>query len=346
MSLGFPTGKVPVEWLRSIVFNRLGAPSSRVIKGPGVGEDAAILDMGDRVLAVAADPITGAVENIGRLMVHINANDIASCGVRPRWLLCIIMLPEGSGPSLLEKIMGDIHSACCEVGVSLIGGHTETVPGLDRPILSGFMMGEAERDGYVTTSGALPGDLLIMTKSAGIEGTAVLARDLSWLLRGLVGDEILGRAEGMLSLISVVPEALRVMEAGGVHALHDPTEGGVLNGIWELAEASGMGVEIREASIPVAPETRAICEALSIDPLKLLGSGALLISADPRRAGGIISAVEGLGVKASVIGEVKERDEDRIMVKRGGERVRVEAVEQDHLYMVLERYGMRAPSKP
>ncbi|MEM2894185.1 MAG: AIR synthase family protein [Candidatus Bathyarchaeia archaeon] len=346
LSRRFPTGKVPVEWLKRAVFNRLGIPSSRVLRGPGVGEDAAILEMGDRVLAVAADPITGAVEDIGRLMVHINANDIASCGVRPRWLLCIIMLPEGSGSGLLEGIMEDIHSACCEVGVSLIGGHTETVPGLDRPILSGFMMGEAEKGGYVTSSGASPGDVLIMTKSAGIEGTAVLAKDLSWVLKGLVGEDILRRAEGMLNLISVVPEAMRAMEAGGVHSLHDPTEGGILNGVWEMAEASGIGVEIWEASIPVASETRAICEALSIDPLKLLGSGALLISAEPSRAGGIISAVGDAGVKATVIGRAKEKDEGRILVRESGERTRIEAVEQDHLYIVLDRYGMRASSKP
>lgn len=346
MSRCFPTGKVPVDWLRRIVFNRLGLPSNRVVRGPGIGEDAAILDMGDRLLVAAADPITGAVESIGRLMVHINANDIASCGVRPRWLLCIIMLPEGSDSSLLERIMEDIHSACCEVGVSLIGGHTETVPGLERPILSGFMMGEAEKGGYVTTSGASPGDVLIMTKSAGIEGTAILARDLAWVLRGIVGDETLRRAGEMLSLISVVPEAMRAMEAGGVHSLHDPTEGGVLNGVWEMAEASDIGIEVWEASIPVAAETRAICEALGIDPLKLLGSGALLISAEPSRAMGIISSVEELGIKATVIGRAKERDEGRILVRRGGGEAAIEAVEQDHLYMVLDRYGMEPPSKP
>ncbi len=345
MSRGLPTGKVPVEWLRRVVFDRLGVPSERVIRGPGVGEDAAILEMGDRVIVVAADPITGAVERIGRLVVHINANDVASCGVRPRWLLCIVMLPEGSSPSLLERIMMDIHSACCEIGVSLIGGHTETVPELKRPILSGFMIGEASRDGYVTSSGASPGDLLIMTKSAGIEGTAVLARDLAWALKRLVGEETIRRAEEMINLISVVPEAMRAMESGGVHSLHDPTEGGVLNGIWEMAEASGVGVEVWEASIPVAEETRSICEALSIDPLKLLGSGALLISAEPGKVDDMISAIGDLGVRAAVIGEVKERGEGRILVRKDGGRTMIESVEQDHLYMVLDRYGMGAPSK-
>jgi len=336
----YPTGKIPADVLKRIVFSRLGATCGRLLQGPGVGEDAAILDMGDKVLVVATDPITGAVGSVGWLAVHVNANDVASCGARPMWFLCVTLLPEGAGDAVLEEIMEQMHDACREVGVSLIGGHTETTPGLDRPILVGFMMGEAPRDRYVTTGGALPGDALIMTKGAGIEGTAILARDLAPVLRGRVGEETLRSAEAMLSLISVVPEAMKAVEVGGVHSLHDPTEGGVLNGIWEMAEAAGVGVTVREEAVPVAPETRLICDALGIDPLKLLGSGSLLISAEAGKADEIVSALKGIDIDASIIGEVKPSHGGRVLVRGDGERVAIEAVDQDHLYRVLDEYGM------
>lgn len=336
----FPTGKIPPDALRRIVFSRLGVPCDRLLQGPGVGEDAAVLDLGDRVLVVASDPITGAVGDVGWLVVHINANDVASCGVRPIWFLCVALLPEGSGDAVLEEIMEQIHAACCDVGISLIGGHTEPTPGLDRPILVGFMMGEATKDSYVTTGGAQPGDILIMTKGAGIEGTAILAKDLAGVLRDQVGEETLCRAEGMLRQISVVPEAMKAVEVGGIHSLHDPTEGGVLNGVWEMAEAAGVGVTIREEAIHVAPETKLICEVLGIDGLKLLGSGALLIAAEPGKAGEIVSALRGIGVEASVIGEVKLKNEGRFLVRGDGGKVAIEAVDQDHLYKVLDEYGL------
>ena len=337
----FPTGKVPSEWLRRIVFNKLGVPSDRVLLGPGVGEDAAIIDMGDRVIAIKTDPITGAVGNIGWLVVHINANDIASRGIRPLWFLCVAMLPEGSGESMLREIMDQINAACCEIGVSLISGHTETTPGLERPILVGFMMGEAAKDMYVTTGGARPGDTLILTKTAGIEGTAVLATDLEHVLKGKVDEETLARARSMLNRISVVPEAMKAMEVGGVHSLHDPTEGGVLNGIWELTEAADVGIVISGNAIPVAPETISICEVLDIDPLKLLGSGSMLMAVEPRKAVDVASAIRGKGIEATMIGEIRHKHEGRTMIDKNGRKIPIEAVDQDHLYAVLDRFGIK-----
>ena len=336
----FPTGKVPSDVLRRVVFNRLGVPSDRLLQGPGVGEDAAVIDMGEKVLVVKSDPITGAVGSIGWLAVHINANDVASTGARPLWFLCVTLLPEGAGEELLDEIMDQMQAAFEELGVSLIGGHTETTPGLDRPLIIGFMMGEADKDKYVTTGGARPGDVIILTKSAGIEGTAVLAQDLDVVLRELVGDDVLLSAESMLRRISVVPEAMRAVEAGGVSSLHDPTEGGVLNGIWEMAEAAEVGVVIDEEAIPIADETRSICGALEIDPLKLMGSGALLIASKPDKAQGIISAIHEIGVEASVIGEATHEADGRILLRVDGSTVPIEAVDQDEVYRVLDQYGI------
>ena len=338
-SRSFKTGKVPSEVLRRLVFNRLGAPTDRLLSGPGVGEDAAVIEMGDRVLVAKGDPITGAERNIGWLSVHVNANDIASTGARPLWFVCIALLPEGADESTLETIMEDIHAACTEVGVSLVGGHTETTPGLDRPILAGFMMGEAERDGYVTTGGAKPGDLIILTKGAGIEGTAVIAIDLSDHLRGKVEDEVIERGAAMIRWISVVPEAMKAIEAGAPNSLHDPTEGGLINGLWELAEAAGVGLRVDRASIPVPDETKLICGALGVDPLRLLGSGALLITAQPDEADKILEALKIEGVKASVIGEVKPLSEGRILVNEAGNHTPIEAVMQDEIYRILDELG-------
>lgn len=336
----FPTGKVPSEVLRRVVLSKLGVHSDRILQGPHVGEDAAVIDMGDRVLVVKGDPITGAVGSIGWFAVHINANDIASTGVRPLWFQCVTLLPEGAGEGLLAEIIEQIHAACIELGVSLVGGHTETTPGLDRPILIGFMMGEAEKDEYVTTGGARPGDVIILTKGAGIEGTAVLAQDLAVVLSEKVENNVLVSAQSMLKLISVVPEAMRAVEVGGVHSLHDPTEGGLLNGLWEMAEAAKIGLTIREEDIPVAEETRLICEALEIDPLKLMGSGALLIASEPGTADRIISSLKEIGIEASAIGEIVPKEEGRIMIKTDGSRTPIEAVDQDEVYRILDKYGI------
>ncbi len=337
--LGFKTGKVPSDVLRRLVFNRLGAPTERVLSGPGVGEDAAVIDMGDRVLVAKGDPITGAEDNIGWLSVHINANDIASTGARPLWFVCIALLPEGADESLLEDIMDDIHEACLEVGASLVGGHTETTPGLDRPILAGFMMGEAKRDRYITTGGARPGDLIILTKGAGIEGTAVIASDLRDHLKGKVDDQVVERGAAMIRWISVVPEAMRAVEAGLPSSLHDPTEGGLINGLWEMAEAAGVGLRVDEASIPIPDETRQICGALGVDPLRLLGSGALLITAQPSETEKIIEALTEEGIKASVIGEVTPLSEGRLLIDERGNLEPIEAVDQDEIYRVLDELG-------
>ena len=334
-----PTGKLPQDILKRVVLERLGIHNDRVLQGPGVGEDAAVIEMGDRVIVVATDPITGAVGNIGWLAVHINANDVASSGARPLWFLCVTLLPEGNDEGLLEGIMEQIHAACLELGVALVGGHTETTPGLDRPILVGLMMGEASKEDYVTTGGARPGDVIVLTKGAGIEGTAVLAEDLAKVLEDKVGASVILAAKQMVERISVVPEAMKAVELGGVHSLHDPTEGGLLNGVWEMAEAAGVGIELFELKIPIAPETKAVCEALNIDPLKLMGSGALLIVLERGKVEKLLALLSEIEVEASVIGEIKHPEEGRFLVKADGSRVELEAVDQDEVYRVLDEHG-------
>ena len=342
----FPTGKIPAETLKRIIFSRLGVPSDRVLLGPGVGEDAAVLDMEDRVLVLATDPITGAVGSIGWLVIHVNANDVATCGARPLWFFCTMLLPEGADEELLEEIMADMDRAAKELGIAIVGGHSETTPGLGRPILVGFMVGETTKERCVATGGAQVGDALILTKGAGIEGSAVLAADLEEVLweKG-VGEDALKKARGFLRSISVVEEAMKAVEVGGVHSMHDPTEGGVLNGVWEMAEASRKGVTIYKERIRVAPETKMICEVLEIDPLKTLGSGALLIAAEKGRAEEIVSCLEAMGIEASIIGEVTDLEGGRWIIRGDGRREELVPPDQDHVYKVLDRYGLGEPPK-
>ncbi len=327
-------GKIPKDVLNRLVLTCLGAPSDRVLKGPKVGEDAALLDMGDRIIIAKANPITGAENMIGWLAVHINANDVAARGGKPLWYLSIILLPEGVPESLLETIMKEQHEACCDLGISIVGGHTEVVQGLQRAIVSGFMLGEVSAESMITTDGAQIGDDIILTKGIGIEGTGILASDLRHKLVDHLSEAQLDSAVKFLDMVSVVPAALEASRIGGVHSMHTPTEGGVLNGLLEVSEACKLGFTVYEDDMPIYDETRAISRALGIDPLKLLSSGSLLICVDPNRSKDIVGALEKIGVKAKVIGKITE-SQCVIIDGDGVERAAGEVL-QDELFRILE----------
>lgn len=306
-----PLGKLPADLLSELL-SRNVRPDPRVVVGPGIGEDAAIIDMGDRYLVAKTDPVTFATDEIGWYAVHVNANDVACCGATPRWFLATILLPgEGTTAQLAEEIFRQISTACDALGISLCGGHTEITHGLDRPIVVGQMLGEVSRDAMITSAGAKVGDALILTKGIAIEGTALVAREMASQLSGVLSDADIKRCADFLHApgISVVKDARLALEVGGVHALHDPTEGGVATGLWELAEAANVGLLIDEDRLPILPECQAICRHFGLDPLGLIGSGALLISAARESAPAIVERLESEGIRASVIGEVVERNE-------------------------------------
>lgn len=327
-------GKIPKDVLSRLVFTCLGVPSERVLKGPKIGEDAALLDMGENVLIAKANPITGAENKIGWLAVHINANDVAARGGKPLWYLSIILLPVDAPESLLETIMKDQHEACCELGISIVGGHTEVAPGLQRPIVSGFMLGEVNKANKITTDGSKNGDKIILTKGVGIEGTGILASDLRTKLLETVDSKVLDRAEKMLDMISVVPEAIEASSMGCVHSMHTPTEGGVLNGLLEVSAASGLGFKVFESLLPIHEETRVICDALNIDPMKLLSSGSLLMSVSSEKADEVVKRLQSIGVKSSVIGEIII--EGNLLVDLDGVEHEVGMIDQDELFRILE----------
>jgi hydrogenase maturation factor len=281
-----------------------------------VGADAAVLDMGDRVLVAKSDPVTFAADRIGWYAVQVNANDIACLGAQPRWFLATVLLPEGAPESMAEEVFGQIRDACEGLGVALVGGHTEITYRLERPIVSGMMLGEAERERVVWPGGARPGDDILLTKGIAIEGTALLARDASDTLaaRG-VATSTVEEARGLLTSpgISVVRDATVACGAASIHAMHDPTEGGLATGLWELAEAAGVGLEADLESVRVLPQCRAVCDALGLDPLGLLASGALLVVVAPDDSARVRGALEGEGIDVEVIGRVTERERGLVL---------------------------------
>jgi len=332
-----PPGKIPVDILKEVVFKNLGAERKEVIIGPSAGVDSAVLDLGDKSLIVSMDPITGAVERIGWLAVNVNANDVATFGVEPAFLFSCMMLPENAERKLVETISAQMNAAAKDLGIAIVGGHCESTPSLSNPIVVGCVLGLTEKGRYVTAGGAKPGDKLLLTKSAGIEGTAILATDREQLLKKAMSKTMLQAARNFYSQISVVKDALTAYKTGGVHAMHDPTEGGVAGGIHEMADASNVGVKVIEEAIAVQPETSRICSHFHIDPLQLIGSGALLVSAEAKSANEIVRNLRKAHVQASVIGEFTENAAHRVLMQKDGEAKALPRPISDHLWTALRR---------
>src|SRR2546430_12411535 len=311
MALGrrtiFAAGKIPPETLLRAVYTNLGKRDKRVLVGPGIGRDSAAVRQDGAVLVFTADPITGTPSNIGQHSVEINANDIATAGARPKWYLCTILLPVGTREASLRKITSGIHNTAKRLGIAVVGGHTEATPGLDRPIISGFMVGET-RGRVLSAENGRPGDRILLTKTAGLEGSAIRARDQATILKKKgVPEGLLKLARSYQQQISVVEEALLAAKLRGVHALHDPTEGGVLNGLWEMAEASDLGIEVWAEKIPVAPATQVICLTLRLDPLKLMSSGTLLVAVERSKRWSVKKALMKSPRKMTEVGKLTAR---------------------------------------
>jgi len=332
-----PPGKIPIDILKEVVFKNLGAERREVTVGPAAGVDGAVLDLGDKSLIVSMDPITGAVERIGWLAVNVNANDVATFGVEPAFLFSCIMLPEKADSKIVESICTQMNAAAKALGVAIVGGHCESTPNLANPIVVGCMMGFREKGCYVTAGGARAGDKLILTKSAGIEGTAILASDRASELKKTLNGKMLQNAKNFYNRISVVKDALTAFKVGGVHAMHDPTEGGVAGGIHEMADAAGLSVKIFEKTIPVQPETAKICSYFKIDPLQLISSGALLVSAEAQSAEKIIASLARQKIEASVIGEFLEDTRQRVLIRKDGTAQALPRPLSDHLWTALRR---------
>lgn len=305
-------GKIPSELLRKLVFDNIKVRNSDVILRPEIGEDCTAIEYGDYACVLSTDPITGADKGLGALAVHISCNDVASSGVKPVALLMTIMAPVGTTEEDIRQVMKEAGETAGELGVEIAGGHTEITSAVNKMIVSTTAIGKILKHKLVKTAGAKVGDYVVMTKWAGLEGTAILANDRENELRDNLSAEELQRAKELSRHISVVKEGVLAGELG-VNSMHDATEGGIFGAVWEVAESSGTGIDIHMDKIPVLNETRKICDYFGIDPYRLISSGCMVITCEDGE--NLVHRMNEIGVTAAVIGRITAQG--RKLMKNG-----------------------------
>ena len=339
-----PPGKLPAALLEELLQQQEGPIDPRLLIGPRPGEDAAVIDFGDRLLIAKSDPITFATDAIGYYAVNVNANDIASMGGTPRWFLATLLLPEqDTTPDLVRDIFSQIREACRALQVSLVGGHTEITLGVGRPLICGQMLGETTRQALVTSAGARIGDAVLLTKGYPLEGSAIIARQRAAQLteQGFPAGDI-ARWQGLLfdPGISVVRDAAVLQQTVEVHAMHDPTEGGVATGLRELAGASNVGLRLQADQMPLLPEGRLLCDTCGLDPLGTIASGALLATVPAAQAIEAIRACDAEGIACYDIGRVVPPAEGLLMY--GHQAIRpLPVFARDEIVRLFEAEGVQ-----
>ena len=324
------TGKLPGSVLEKLVFSKIRKVHDEILISPGLGLDCSAIDFGEYACILSCDPITGTAKEIGRLAVHINCNDIASCGVAPLGLLAVILCPSGSSEEELETIMDQLTEAARSVNVDILGGHTEITGAVNRFVITCTAVGKCLKDRIISAAGAKPGDSLVITKHAGLEGASIIAHEKEEELVPVLGRETVEEARSFMNSISVIKDG--VTAAGfGVNAMHDVTEGGVLGAVWEMCEASGTGAEVYMDKIPLHIATRKICEYYNIDPYRLISSGCMLMSASDGE--GLVRRLKQEGIDAAVIGMLNGTGR-RLMVSAGGKE-EMSPPASDELYRIL-----------
>ncbi|RKY71033.1 MAG: hydrogenase expression/formation protein [Candidatus Latescibacterota bacterium] len=324
-------GKLPQDLLAQLL-HKYCQPDSRVIVGPKVGEDATVIDFGETLLVVKTDPITFVTEDIGWYVINVNANDIATMGAVPRWFLATVLLPPEGSPGLAEEIFSSIYRAASALGISLCGGHTEFTAGLDRPIVAGQMVGEVKKEQLVCSSGAKPGDEILLTKGLAVEATSIIAREKDKDLLSLYGRKFVERCRNFLydPGISVLREARLACQTAKVHAMHDPTEGGVATALHELAKASDVGLEIDGDQLFIREESRELCQRFGLDPSGVISSGALLIVVAKEDGQKVRKEIQKAGIECHRIGRVKEKSFG-LKIKREGRFEKLPSFPRDEI---------------
>lgn len=308
MGIPLPAGKLPNSVLAEF-FDTVKFEDPSIIIGPGVGEDTAALDIsGQEVLVLKSDPITFVADEIGFYTVVINANDIATSGAAPRWMLTTLLFPPGTTALQIRRTILEICNACENLGISLCGGHTEITDAVTRPVVSGTMAGMVTRADLLKKGNLRPGDRILMTKQVAVEGTAILAGEFrERLVASGISRETLQACEGYRAMLSILPEARLASGHPGTVAMHDVTEGGLATALYELSCAAGYRLKINVDKIPVFGHTRKLCRALGLDPLGLIGSGSVLIACRPEHQASTCRCMEEASIKVTCIGEVIEK---------------------------------------
>ena len=325
-------GKVPENVLKRAIFRQLHTKREEVLVGASVGEDCAAVQLGpDEVFVLTTDPITGTSVDMGRLAVHITANDLASAGAEPVGVLLTVLLPPSAKEPLVRQLVQEVESACRELHMQAIGGHTEVTAVVNQPVISVTGVGKVKKGRLVTTGGAKAGDDVVVTKWIGIEGTSIIAKEKEAALFARFPRSFVEEAKGFDKLLSVVPEAAIAVKSG-VSAMHDVTEGGIYGALWELAEASGIGLEIDLRAIPVRQETVEICEYYRLNPYQLISSGCMLMTSPDGRK--LVRDLREAGIPAALIGRCVEGKAKKI--RNGEEEAYLERPKTDELYKIYE----------
>jgi hydrogenase expression/formation protein HypE len=328
--------KFSLDVLKRRVFAHTQSDDPDVILGAVFGEDAALTRVGGDILASHLDPIVGAVKEIGWLAVHVTCNDIAATGIPPRWILPLVLVPRREDEALLGEIMRDARRAADELGVSIIGGHTGYSAGLSRPLVAVTALGVAAGRRPVRTEGARVGDRVVVTKAIGLEGTAILAHDFADVAQRLgLGDADLAEARALMTRISCVPEALA---DSGASSMHDVTRGGVLETLLEMAQLSGVMIEVDADQLPLPPIIARFAKAFEFDPLKMISSGTLAATVPPEREDEVLRWLGELGVAVAFVGTVSAGSGVRVRSKAGVSHYTESRCEEDELARMWERY--------
>lgn len=324
-------GKIPENVLKRSVFAQIHAKRPEVVLGAGVGEDCAALRLGeDEVFVLSTDPITGTAQDIGKLALNVTLNDLASAGAEPIGILLTILLPEGSEEAGLKSMMRQLGEGCAEAGVQILGGHTEVTRAVVQPLVSVCGVGKVKAGKLVTTSGARPGQDLVITKWIGLEGTSIIAKEKQAELLSRYPADFVADAQSFDQYLSVLPEAAIAVRTG-VSAMHDVTEGGIFGALWEMAESSGVGLAVDLRKIPIRQETVEVCEFFGISPYELISSGSMLMaSQDGNR---LVDELAAAGIHAVVVGRTTEGN-DRVVANEG-ERRFLGPPKPDALYHVV-----------
>ena len=324
-------GKIPESVLKRSVFKQIHTKRSEVLLGAGVGEDCAAVKLADdEMFVMSTDPITGTATDIGNLAIHITLNDLASAGAEPVGVLLTILLPENSEEAVLKETMAQIEIACAEANVQIMGGHTEVTKAVNQPLINVCGVGKAKVGKLVSTAGAKVGDDIIVTKWIGLEGTSIIAKEKEQELLNRYPAQLVEEAKNFDKYLSVLPEAASAVKSG-VSAMHDVTEGGIFGALWEMAEASGVGLEIDLKKIPVKQETIEVCEFFGINPYELISSGSMLMAAPDGNT--LVRELENQGIHAVVVGKAVAGN-DRVLMNDDETRF-LEPPKTDELYKVV-----------
>lgn len=326
-------GKVSETVLKRSIFKQIHTKRDEVLLGAGVGEDCAAVKLSPgEIFVISSDPITGTVKDVGMLAIQITANDLASSGAEPVGVMLTVLLPEEIEEEDIREMMRQVEEACAHFHIQVMGGHTEVTRAVTQPVISVTGVGKVREDRLVSTAGAKPGQDILVTKWIGIEGTSIIAKEKEKELLERFSQAFVDTAKGFDQYLSVLPDS-RIAVEHGVSAMHDVTEGGIYGALWEVAEASGIGLEIDLKAIPIRQETIEICEYFELNPYYLISSGCMLMAAD--QGHDLVRKLEAAGIPAAVIGKATDGKARRIW--NGGEESYLERPKTDELYKIYHK---------